>query len=247
MTKKILAVVVALAVMVTACSMMAFAAETPTDVVEIYLQLEPNGAQGKMDDILANDEGVVVVPEHAFTNDNYNFMGWNTTADGAGDSYAAGDEITLKETMKLYAQWQHKDAQIIEYTITYDANGGTGETLDEFGPYIAGGYAYTAYNNFKKAGATFLGWNTAKDGSGTSYIEDEMFEIESDLVLYAMWEGGEEIVDEPSEDETVKEEVEVEEVVTETDNPETGSSSVAGVVVAGVVALGALVVLKKRD
>ncbi len=243
MTKKILAVVTALAVMLTACSMMALAV-TDTDVPEIYLQMEANGAQGKMEDIAADANGKVIVPDNGFTNENYNFLGWNTTADGVGTSYAAGDEITLTETLVIYAQWMHKDADFEEFTVTYDANGGEGETLDEFGPYIAGGYAYTSYNSFTKAGATFLGWNTKADGTGTSYEEDEMFEIYEDVVLYAMWEGGEEIVDDPV-DEPI-----VEEVVTDTDednNPPTGSASVAGAVVAGVVALGALVVLKKRD
>ena len=111
-------------------------------------------------------------------------------------------------------------------------------------------YAYTAYNNFTKGTATFVEWNTAADGSGQSYGEDEMFEIYEDVVLYAIWEGGEEdeiIEDDPIvDDEPIVEEPE--EVVTETDeNPETGSASAAGAVVAGVVALGALVVLKKRD
>ena len=249
MTKKILAVVMALAVMMTACTMMAFAAETPTDIVpEIVLQLEANGAQGKMADIAADENAKVVVPENGFTNENYNFVGWNTTADGAGDAYQPGDEIVLKETLMIYAQWIHKDADFDEFTITYDANGGEGETVDDYGPYIEGGYAYTAYNNFTKAGAEFIGWNTKADGTGTMYGEDELFEIYEDVLLYAIWEGGEEEV--PSEPETSEPEVE-EPVVTDTDeeddNPKTGSTSAAGAVVAGVVALGALVVLKKRD
>lgn len=242
MTKKILALVVALVIMST-CGMVAFAAETPTDVPEIVLQLEANGAKGKMEDIPVNEAGVVVVPEHAFTNDNFKFTGWNTTADGAGFDYAPGDEIVLKETLVLYAQWIHKDAQYEEFTIIYDANGGTGETVDEWGPYISGGYAYTAWNYFYKAGAEFIGWNTEKDGSGTMYGEDEMFEIYENVTLYAIWEGGEEeIIEKPD----VNEEIE-EDVVSDTNaNPETGSKSVAGAVVAGVVALGALAILKKR-
>ncbi|MBR3844195.1 MAG: InlB B-repeat-containing protein, partial [Clostridia bacterium] len=237
MTKKILAVVAALAVMLTACSMMAFAAETttPSDVEEIVLKLEANGAEGTMDPIVADENGVVVVPEHAFTSPNFNFTGWNTTADGADKAYQAGDKITLTESLTLYAQWIHKDVDqdAVELTVTYDANGGEGETLDEFGPYPVNGYAYTAYNNFTKPGATFLGWNTAKDGSGTSYGQDEMFEIYEDVVLYAMWEGGDDIAE---KDDTV-----VEDVTETNQNPETGSSSAVGAIVAGVVAFGALV------
>lgn len=246
MTKKLLAVVMALAVMLTACSMMAFAAVTPTDIEEeIYLQLEPNGAQGRMDDILVDENGEVVVPEHGFTNDNFNFTGWNTTADGVGEAYQPGDKITLEETTKLYAQWVHKDAVLVEFTLTYDANGGEGETVDLYGPYLEGMYAYTAYNEFTYGPATFVGWNTKADGTGTMYLEDEMFEIFEDTVLYAIWEG---VVEEQPEQPPV-EQPPVENTVTETetnDNPSTGSTSAAGAVVAGVVALGALVILKKR-
>ncbi len=248
MTKKILAVVMALALMMTACTMMAFAEETPTDVVPV-LQLDANGGEGTMEDIAVNDAGVVVVPENVFTKNNFDFTGWNTNADGSGEAYEVGAEITLDKSLKLFAQWIYKGVTLVEYTITYDANGGEGETLDEFGPYIDGMYAYTAYNNFTKGSAEFVGWNTEKDGSGTMYGEDEMFEIYESVVLYAIWEGGEdEIIDQPIVDEPTVEEPE--EVVTDTDeendNPETGSASAAGAVVAGVVALGALVVLKKR-
>ncbi len=231
--KKILAVVVALVIMSTV-GMVAFAAETPTELPEIYLELDRNGAAGgKMEDIAADENGVVVVPEHAFENDNFIFIGWNTSPDGAGFSYNPGDEITLEAPLTLYAQWVHKDAVYDEFTVTYDANGGSGETVDVYGPYISGGYAYTAYNEFYKKGATFIGWNTKADGTGTMYIEDEMFEIYENVTLYAIWEGGEEEPQEP--------------IVSDTNtNPDTGSNSVAGAVALSVVALGALVVLKKR-
>ena len=245
MTKKILAVVMALALMLTACTV-AFAEETPTDVVPV-LKLDANSGEGTMEDIAVNDAGVVVVPENVFTKNNFDFTGWNTNADGSGTAYEIGAEIALREDLTLFAQWIYKGVTLVEYTVTYDANGGEGETVDEYGPYIEGMYAYTAYNNFTKGTATFVEWNTAADGSGQSYGEDEMFEIYEDVVLYAIWEGGEEEVpSEPEVQEPIVEEPE--EVVTETDeNPETGSASAAGAVVAGVVALGALVVLKKRD
>lgn len=237
MMKKILAVVVALVIMST-LGMVAFAAETPTEIPEIVLELDRNGAaDGKMEDIVADENGLVVVPEPTFINDNYNFTGWNTSPDGAGFSYNPGDEIVLKESLTLYAQWLHKGANWVEFTITYDANGGKGEVVDVFGPYLEGNYAYTAYCDFYKKGATFVEWNTKADGTGDSFMEDEMFEIYENMTLYAIWDGGEDI-EEPGDEEPA---------VSDTNtNPNTGSTSAAAAVVAGVVALGALVVLKKR-
>ncbi|MCI7336976.1 MAG: InlB B-repeat-containing protein [Bacteroidales bacterium] len=39
------------------------------------------------------------------TRDGYKFTGWNTAQDGSGTPYAPGAEITLSESVTLYAQW----------------------------------------------------------------------------------------------------------------------------------------------
>ena len=39
------------------------------------------------------------------TRDGYKFTGWNTAQDGSGTAYAPGAEITLSESVTLYAQW----------------------------------------------------------------------------------------------------------------------------------------------
>ena len=53
------------------------------------------------------------------------FIGWNTEADGSGDSYQAGDVFTFANDngnggcqVTLYAQWK-----LVEYTVTYMADG----------------------------------------------------------------------------------------------------------------------------
>ena len=42
---------------------------------------------------------------NAFTRDGYEFVGWNTEADGSGTSYEDGANITLNTNQTLYAQW----------------------------------------------------------------------------------------------------------------------------------------------
>ena len=39
------------------------------------------------------------------TRDDYRFTGWNTAADGSGDSYAPGATYTTNAALNLYAQW----------------------------------------------------------------------------------------------------------------------------------------------
>ena len=56
----------------------------------------------------ANETGVhyAVVAENEFTApDGKTFFGWNTAANGSGDSYQPGDAIELSANTTLYAQW----------------------------------------------------------------------------------------------------------------------------------------------
>ena len=74
------------------------------------------------------------------------------------------------------------------YTLAYDANGGSGSMADANSPYIAGTTvtvlpcAFTA-----PAGYTFTSWNTAADGSGTSYAPNATFAITGPTTLYAQY------------------------------------------------------------
>ncbi|WP_417054593.1 InlB B-repeat-containing protein, partial [Dysosmobacter sp.] len=45
------------------------------------------------------------VQANGFTRSRYTFTGWNTKADGSGDSYKTGDRITMTDNVVLYAQW----------------------------------------------------------------------------------------------------------------------------------------------
>ncbi|MEE1253465.1 MAG: InlB B-repeat-containing protein [Paludibacteraceae bacterium] len=64
------------------------------------------------------------------------------------------------------------------YTISYNANGGSG-TMESTTNVVAA-------NTFTREGYTFAGWNTVADGTGTSYAAGDY--ISSDLTLYAQWE-----------------------------------------------------------
>ena len=69
-------------------------------------------------------------------------------------------------------------------TLTYDANGGTG-SMDTVRVY-PGASVEVAGNGFK-SNYNFLGWNTADDGSGTTYNAGDKITLTADTTLYAMW------------------------------------------------------------
>ncbi|MCR5361315.1 MAG: InlB B-repeat-containing protein [Bacteroidales bacterium] len=98
----------------------------------------------------------LILPTTVPVRDGYKFMGWNTLADGTGDSYAAGATCAANGNVTLYAQWEEA------YTITYDANGGTGapeaQTLA-----ISEASVTLATTIPTRTGYTFVGWSTSAD------------------------------------------------------------------------------------
>ena len=52
----------------------------------------------------SGDEAIVL-DKNTLIKDGYEFLNWNTKSDGTGDSYSAGDTITIKGAVFLYAIW----------------------------------------------------------------------------------------------------------------------------------------------
>ena len=75
------------------------------------------------------------------------------------------------------------------YTVTYDANGGSGTATDTNSPYASGATVTTkAANTFTApSGKVFNGWNTKANGTGTSYAAGATFSISAHTTLYAQW------------------------------------------------------------
>ena len=117
----------------------------------------------------------------------YTFSGWNTAADGSGISYPAGSTYTFgAASVTLYAQWTPT-----LFAVSYNGNGNTG------GRAPIDGNSYFILSQVKvlgntgslvKTGFTFAHWNTAADGSGTSYSPGATFTfLGTSVILYAQW------------------------------------------------------------
>jgi uncharacterized repeat protein (TIGR02543 family) len=117
----------------------------------------------------------------------YTFAGWNTVANGSGTSYSPTSTFTINANTTLYAQW----TPIPTYTVTYLGNTNTGGSapVDGSSPYTSGSTVTVLGNtgSLVKTGYTFAGWNTAANGSGTSYSPTSTFTINANTTLYAQW------------------------------------------------------------
>ena len=77
-------------------------------------------------------------------------------------------------------------------TINFDGNGSTGGSTASQ-QIAAGNSASLNANGFTRTGYVFTGWNTAKDGSGTSYADGADYTVtpatgDISVTLYAQWE-----------------------------------------------------------
>ena len=98
-----------------------YAHYVPNDYTILF---DPNGGTGAMSNETITYDTEQALTGNTYTRTRYTFKGWNTAADGSGVAYADGEVIkNLAEsgTVTLYAQWTAN-----RYTITWDANGGTG-------------------------------------------------------------------------------------------------------------------------
>ena len=82
----------------------------------------------------------------------------------------------------------------VTYSVTYNGNGSTSGSVpvDANSPYAANATVTVLGNtgSLEKTDYSFSGWNTAADGSGTSYAAGATFTITANTTLYAQWIAG---------------------------------------------------------
>lgn len=70
------------------------------------------------------------------------------------------------------------------HTVTFNGNGNDGGSMSN---QTASGSTALTTNAFTKTGCSFTVWNTASDGSGTSYTNGATYDFSADITLYAQW------------------------------------------------------------
>ena len=148
--------------------------------VTITVTFDANGGVGAMATESQNYNVGALLSGNAFSRTGYTFVGWNTTPNGTGLFYADGAMYPFSVNVTLYAQWS---AQI--FTVSFDANGGTGTMTSEMGS--ANTSSLLNANTFTRTGYTFVGWNSAANGSGAAFSNDASYTFTTSVTLYAQW------------------------------------------------------------
>lgn len=118
----------------------------------------------------------------AFANAGYTFSSWNTSADGSGTLFADGAAFSFAVDLTLFAQW----LKVPPVVTSFGSNGGSGSVLPVSSQ---SGLSITlpTGTGLVNTGHTFVGWNTAPDGTGTQYLSGATYVFTNSEVLYAQW------------------------------------------------------------
>lgn len=119
--------------------------------------------------------------------EGYTFTGWNTNADGSGQTFTAPYTYVIDDDTTLYAQYAAN-----EYNVTFDKQGGTGGSDGVNAIYNSPMPSGTSITAPTKNGYTFLGYYRYTDGLGTQYYYADMtsaniWNLSEDTTLFAYW------------------------------------------------------------
>jgi BspA type Leucine rich repeat region (6 copies)/Listeria-Bacteroides repeat domain (List_Bact_rpt) len=115
------------------------------------------------------------------------YAGWNTKADGSGTAYTGGSTFTMGiSDVTLYAAWTQNPTT---FTVTYNANGGTGSVPTDNTTYTTGAIVPVLFNTgMAVSGSSCAGWTTSITGPGASYAQGATFTMgTANVTLSAVW------------------------------------------------------------
>lgn len=115
----------------------------------------------------------------------YTFKGWGTYPNTTEVVYPAGSSYTNNQEHVLYAVWE-----ATKYSITFDANGGSGAPAKIEYSYSPSGSFVLTGTKPTRTGYTFLGWSLDKNATEPTYYAGQTnwgyFNADAYL-LYAVW------------------------------------------------------------
>ena len=163
-----------------------------TDEMEVYAVFEQNPAPIEEVKVVIDVDGVKtevkVIKGEAIgsnlpadpTKDGYTFKGWNTKADGTGETVTA--ETVVTDEMEVYAVFEQNPAPIEEVKVVFDVDGVKTEVKVIKGEAIGSNLPADP----TKEGYTFKGWNTKADGTGEAVTAETV--VTDEMEVYAVFE-----------------------------------------------------------
>jgi len=136
---------------------------------------------------------ITIPSDFGIAKSGHRFINWNTSNAGTGTRYSTGSSLTPTSNTTLYAAWEVyvSDLTVI-YSITFDANGGSGTPPPKVGGGPGDAVIIPGAGGLSRSGFTFGGWNTNNAGTGTNYPPGSavlLTDVRFISTLYAKWNG----------------------------------------------------------
>jgi uncharacterized repeat protein (TIGR02543 family) len=163
-----------------AADMALYARYITYDAGQVSISFDANGGSGSpVRPYIDLPAATRAAPANPFLRPGYTFAGWNTTANGSGTSYLPASTLTFADTnTTLYAKWNQT-----WFTVSFYGNNGSGTMAPQTGDSASNLMA----NTFTRPNYAFVGWNTAANGSGTSFANSVSYPFTADRTLYGQW------------------------------------------------------------
>ena len=117
----------------------------------------------------------------------YTFLGWATSASATSAQYQSGTTFNLTKDTTLYAVWKQDPVTPTTFTLTYDANNGSGAPAQQSG----NGSITLSSTKPTRTGYKFLGWATRSTATSAQYQPGVAFNLTANTTLYAVWQKDE--------------------------------------------------------
>ena len=114
------------------------------------------------------------------TKTGYTFKGWTNDPNSTEVIWTAGGKYTINASRKLYAVWKAKT-----YTISYNANGGSGAPKSQTKTY--GKDLTLSTTKPTRTNYNFEGWSTSSTATSATYRAGESYTDNKAATLYAVW------------------------------------------------------------
>ena len=146
-------------------------------VTTYTVSFNANGGTGSMADV-TGISGEYTLPANSFTAPSgKQFKAWSV----GGVEKAAGDKITVTANTTVTAVWE--DIPVVTYTVSFDANGGTGSMADVTG--VSGEYTLPANGFTAPAGKQFKAWSVG----GVEKAAGDKITVTANTTVTAVWEA----------------------------------------------------------
>ena len=142
-----------------------------------------NGGTGSMTSQTTNGS-TYVVPSCSFSYTNHTFNGWALNS-ASGTKYSVGSTIqNISSNITLFATWSENTTPATSYTVSFNANGGTGTMASQ---QTNGDSFVVPACGFSRENYNFKNW-AYESKNGVEYSPGETIKnIQKNITLYALW------------------------------------------------------------